>query len=179
MYCSGRCKRGHTGPTNAQRAAAAAAEFAPGAKFNALLVLRYEGGGQVAVRCDCGHEKVVGGSDLRSGATGSCGRAGCASLRRGRPVVHGGSGTPEYQAWAAIKQRIFNPNCHAFEHYGGRGLTMEADWVDDFGAFLAEVGPRPSADLTLDRINNDLGYVRGNLRWASWSVQNSNKHRAA
>src|SRR5688572_3168366 len=129
--------------TNAERVAALRDEFAPGNRFGALTAIEYLSAGRVRVACDCGAVKVVLASDVRRGATGSCGRAGCPFVRRGRPKTHGATGTPEYMAWAAIKQRIFNPRHPAYVYYGGRGLTMESTWVDDFGAFLEEVGPRP------------------------------------
>jgi hypothetical protein len=100
---------------------------------------------------------------------------------RGRPRkwcgVHGycAQRVAEHKAWRNIKQRIFNPRHYAYGNYGGRGLTMEPEWVHDFAAFLAEVGPKPSPELSIDRIDNDLGYVKGNLRWATLSQQNANK----
>lgn len=54
---------------------------------------------------------------------------------------------------------------------------MCQEWQDSFAHFLAWVGPKPEADLTLDRINNDKGYERGNVRWANVRVQATNKRR--
>src|SRR6185369_1155815 len=48
-------------------------------------------------------------------------------------------------------------------------------WVDDFPAFLAHVGPRPSKRHSLDRIDVDGGYNPGNVRWATDIEQNRNK----
>ena len=45
----------------------------------------------------------------------------------------------------------------------------------DFEAFLEEVGPRPSKDMTLDRIDNNKGYIKGNLRWADKKTQGRNR----
>jgi hypothetical protein len=88
---------------------------------------------------------------------------------------HGRSQTPEYKCWQQIKARCLNPNHKAYPEYGGRGITIYAGWVKDFEAFLAHVGPRPSAKHSLDRRENDQGYVPGNLRWASRKVQNNNR----
>lgn len=173
-WCSERCKRGRTGPTNEERVERARAEFSAGLRFDRLVVVEYQGATCVLVRCDCGAEKIVAAWDLRYGVVGSCGRAGCARGDRGRRPTHGMSSLPEYKIWGAIKQRILNPACHAYADYGGRGLTMEPDWVDSFEAFIEHVGPRPSPDLSIDRIDNDLGYLRGNLRWATREQQARN-----
>lgn len=90
-------------------------------------------------------------------------------------VAHGSSKFPEYQLWAQMKARCFNPLHKAYPDYGGRGITVHPEWVTDFGAFIAHVGRRPSPEYSLDRIDNDKGYVPGNLRWALKKVQNNNR----
>lgn len=77
----------------------------------------------------------------------------------------------EYMAWANIKARCFNPATPNFKDYGGRGVSMASEWRDDFAAFLAHVGKKPSAAHTIERINNSLGYVPGNVRWATQAEQ--------
>jgi len=52
---------------------------------------------------------------------------------------------------------------------------MHEPWIDDPAAFINHVGQPPSGDHTLDRIDNSLGYVPGNLRWATPLEQGSNK----
>jgi hypothetical protein len=45
-----------------------------------------------------------------------------------------------------------------------------------FECFLADMGRRPSPELTLDRWPENSGdYRPGNVRWATWSQQNLNK----
>lgn len=85
---------------------------------------------------------------------------------------------PLYTRWMRIRRRCFSPQAHNFKHYGGRGITLYAEWRDDFAAFAewidVNLGPRP-AGKTLDRINNDGDYKPGNLRWATQAEQNANK----
>jgi hypothetical protein len=81
----------------------------------------------------------------------------------------------EYWAWQNAKARCFNPKMKSYKNYGERGITMAPEWVNDFPAFLAHIGPRPGLGYTLDRIDNERGYEPGNVRWATHSEQNRNK----
>lgn len=62
-------------------------------------------------------------------------------------------------------------------NYGGRGISVDPRWVGDggFSRFLAEIGPRPSLDHSVDRVDVNGNYVPGNVRWATASEQNSNR----
>lgn len=95
-------------------------------------------------------------------------------------VRHGhtfrGKITPEYQCWSDIKARCLKPEHKFFEYYGGRGITICDEWKDDFSAFLAHVGPRPSQKHTIDRHpNNDGNYEPNNVRWATRKEQIDNR----
>ncbi len=69
--------------------------------------------------------------------------------------------------------RCENPRCEAYPRYGGRGIEVCKRW-QTFENFLADMGPRPSADHSIDRIENDGNYEPGNCRWATDAEQNQN-----
>ena len=130
-------------------------------------------------RCDCGHSTKVRTARLTAGHTTSCGcRQREAVGENGRKNRrHGRIKTPEYYAWASMKQRCLNPKYHHFENWGGRGIRICQRWIDSFEAFFADVGPKPSPDSVLDRIDNDKHYEPGNVRWATAMISGNNRRR--
>lgn len=89
--------------------------------------------------------------------------------------------TPEYKAWTAMQRRCYAPEDVSYVNYGARGIRVCDKWRLSFETFLADVGPRPVGTngkrgrYTLDRINNDGNYEPGNVRWATWEEQQSNR----
>ncbi|MGL5963432.1 MAG: hypothetical protein ACRCZ2_03400, partial [Fusobacteriaceae bacterium] len=131
-----------------------------------------------SVRCVCGAVRSVAGGKLRRGEAGSCGclkpqKLAVAHTRHG--AAAGGVLTPEYRAWSGMIDRCERPSFSQFADYGGRGITVCAEWRRDFAAFLTHVGPRPSDKHSVDRIDNARGYEPGNVRWATKTEQNRNK----
>lgn len=83
---------------------------------------------------------------------------------------------PEYQVWAQIKQRCYNPRHKKYHLWGGRGIRMDPLWKKSFTTFLKAVGPRPKkGKWNLDLINKKKGYYPGNVRWTTPQEQSYNK----
>lgn len=40
-----------------------------------------------------------------------------------------------YQVYCGIKTRCYNPNSRCYKNYGGKGITMCEEWLNDFHAF--------------------------------------------
>ncbi|MGH7745099.1 MAG: hypothetical protein ACREQ5_09915 [Candidatus Dormibacteria bacterium] len=88
------------------------------------------------------------------------------------------SRTPEYKAWCRIKQKCLNPKEARFRLYGGRGIKVCDRWLDDFEAFLADMGPRPSGKHSIERLNNDGDYAPDNCVWLPAVKQARNSRMA-
>ncbi len=125
-------------------------------------------------KCDCGVEVEARGSCLTRSRRKSC---GCllAKANRRRLTTHGKVGAPEYRAWKNIKARCSGRNIAQFGRYGAVGISIAPEWERDFLAFYAHVGPKPSPQHSIDRIDGSRGYVPGNVRWATPTEQNANR----
>lgn len=132
-------------------------------------------------RCDCSAMCTVSYDNLFRGKQVSC---GC-YRKENTPLyttTHGMVRTPEYESWQHAKSRCFNPDDSSFHRYGARGISMSSEWVCSFEAFYSDMGPRPTIDHSLDRIDNDgpytgpcAEYPSGNCRWATKLEQNNNR----
>jgi hypothetical protein len=89
--------------------------------------------------------------------------------------------SPEYRVWNAMIERCTKPSTKYFEYYGGRGIKVCDRWLrgdgerGGFQLFIADMGRRPSAKHSIERINNSKGYEPGNVRWATSIEQANNK----
>lgn len=127
--------------------------------------------------CDCGAEAAVVGKQLRAGRSTSC---GC-YREDVRPLLNRQHGVradhpAEYHVWKAMIQRCESPTATRYNLYGGRGIKVCDRW-HDVRAFVADMGPRPSDQHSIERQDRDGDYEPGNCIWARSREQNQNTSR--
>jgi hypothetical protein len=150
-----------------------------GQHFGRLTVIDLNSGGKNAswnCICDCGNHITVSRPNLINGHVRSCGclyeesRADCHK-------THGLTYTNKRlrRIYDGMKSRCTNPNASRYERYGGRGITVCNEWVDDYAAFYGwAMANGYRDDLTIDRKDNDGNYEPSNCRWSDKKIQNRN-----
>jgi hypothetical protein len=85
--------------------------------------------------------------------------------------------TPEYRSWRAMRDRCNCESHSEYKRYGARGIRVCERW-NDFTLFLADMGPKPTARHSIDRIDPDGNYEPSNCRWATAIEQARNKRNS-
>ena len=154
-----------------------------GQKYNRLTVIErvenaHNGDTQFRCKCNCGKIIVVRGHHLISGNTSSCGCLRNENLIR-RNTKHGDCYTRLYKTWACMIQRCTNTNISSYRNYGGRGITVCQEWLDNFENFKDwSLSNGYNDDLEIDRIENDKGYMPSNCRWVTKSRNCCNRRNS-
>lgn len=147
-----------------------------GQRFGKLLAIRPVGKAKNRnilweCKCDCGNICVISQSNLINQGK-QCSE--CSQKQRAKSsVTHGMSKTPTYKTWCCMIARCENPNDSRYKDWGGRGIKVDQRWKS-FENFLADMGVKPEGK-SIDRINNDGDYTKGNCKWSSNKEQSYNR----
>ncbi len=127
--------------------------------------------------CDCGGTKITSTTKLKSGRITSCGSGKDLGFRnRTHGATIGGVLMPEYRIWLGMMSRARQKNRNALKTngYSGIGVGVSKEW-EKFENFFRDMGPRPSLDHSLDRIDNTKGYCKENCIWSTSKEQARNR----
>lgn len=150
-----------------------------GKRYGRLVVLsraeNLNGHARWHCKCDCGKECIVHGASLKSGNTTSCGCYRTENAKRLYSSVRQND-KRLYAVWNGIKQRCFNPNNKSYNNYGGRGITVDPEWANNYESFYNwAISSGYKKGLQIDRIDNDGNYCASNCRFVNSEIQANNK----
>ena len=149
-------------------------------RFGALRAVEYVGPikyGRASWRCtcDCGQSVIVDARTLRTGMKKACCLNG--HFWQQETGAYGGLSrkhSAEYRALYDARRRCEDRRHWRYKDYGAKGIRVCDRW-HDFKNFLADMGPRPSKNYSLDRYPDPHGnYEPGNCRWATREEQHRN-----
>lgn len=128
-------------------------------------------------QCECGSVVEIYKRHGISAKTKTC--KDCADkIRKQKSTKHGYSRSRYYRIWSDIKDRCFNKNNESYKDYGGRGIGIYEEWVNNpvlFIEYILNLEDSNTETYSIDRIDNDKGYYPDNLRFSCKVTQSNNQ----
>lgn len=122
--------------------------------------------------CDCGNKNVpIHLSAIKCGYRKTC---GC--LRMNKQCISSHDRNKLYNTWRGMKRRCLDSSCKHYHNYGGRGIAICQEWLDDFDNFVDwALLSGWKEGLTLEREDVDGNYCPENCSWKTMKEQHRNR----
>ena len=140
-----------------------------GEKYGKLLIIGSENINKIIMQkciCECGNEKYVHYSKLKSGHTKSCGCLKNKYTIKNKRI---------FNCWWNMKGRCDSAGRNDSKYYHDKGITYCEEWnkYENFQEWALNNGY--ADNLTLDRIDGKLPYCPSNCRWITIEEQQRNR----
>lgn len=80
----------------------------------------------------------------------------------------------EYRIWKAMKARCYAPS-QTKGYYKQNNISVCERWRDSFANFIEDMGPIPSSEYSIERIDVSKGYTPSNCKWIRMKDQPKNR----
>src|SRR5574343_171576 len=157
-----------------------------GARFGKFVVVSSEYGkrSKSELKCDCGRFIRVCNRTIRgySESTGMCHSCASKPKFQARKKYRDLFNDREYAMWShrysGMVRRCYNLKCIEYRNYGARGIEVWAEWRKDrrkWVEYATTLEGGQDEGLDMDRIDNDKGYVPGNIRLVTRTENSRNR----
>jgi len=136
--------------------------------------------------CECGNITTPSGTNLKNGNSSSCGCLHNDLISENNKIVkignknsltHGLSHTILYQKFLDIKKRCYSPHRKDYKYYGGKGIRICDEWLNDFGKFFCwSIENGWNSSLTIDRIDPNKNYCPDNCQFVTQSENSKRRN---